>query len=277
MGNEVSASFSCRLCDGSDLSLYFRQGNDGRFRYYKCRRCGLVNLDLSEGLDQSQYTEDVEDPEDDSGRQNRQIDQSFRFLQRQLSGPQRLCDIGTGNGRLLLLAKRAGWDAMGVELSESLAETTSRRLGVEIIGGNFLEWTPRTEHCQAFDLVSLRHVLEHLPDSRLALQKIRALLRPGGHALFEMPNIEGWDKRIKRSLVNAGWHKRTYAQDFIAGHCNEFSRRSFEYLLDATGFRLVRWETYSNKPLGNWLLNLAPIGNKARALVQVADRSERRS
>jgi SAM-dependent methyltransferase len=120
-------------------------------------------------------------------------------------------------------------------------------------------------------------VLEHLPDSRLALQKIRALLRPGGHALFEMPNIEGWDKRIKRSLVNAGWHKRTYAQDFIAGHCNEFSRRSFEYLLDATGFRLVRWETYSNKPLGNWLLNLAPIGNKARALVQVADRSERRS
>jgi kynurenine formamidase len=84
-----------------------------------------------------------------------------------------------------------------------------------------------------------------------------------------MPNIEAWDKRFKRLLENTGWHKRSYPNDFIAGHCNEFCRQSFEYLLSETGFRLIHWETYSSKPLNNWLMTRIPIGNKARALVQV--------
>jgi hypothetical protein len=38
--------------------------------------------------------------------------------------------------------------------------------------------------------------------------------------------------------------------------------------MERTGYRLVRWETYTKKPLLNWLLSHAVIGTKARALAQ---------
>ena len=121
---------------------------------------------------------------------------------------------------------------------------------------------------ERYDLVSLRHVLEHLVDPRLALTRIGARLNSGGYALFEMPNIEALDKKLKRALVNAGWHRRRFPADFLPGHCNEYGRRSFEYLLRETGFELVRWETYSMKAFANFIYTRVPIGNKARALVR---------
>ncbi len=86
--------------------------------------------------------------------------------------------------------------------------------------------------------------------------------------MIEMPNIEALDKRLKRLIVNAGLHRRKFRENFVPGHCNEFCKRSFEYLLGTTGFRLVKWETYSKKPLSNIIVNSVHIGNKARTLVQ---------
>jgi 2-polyprenyl-3-methyl-5-hydroxy-6-metoxy-1,4-benzoquinol methylase len=268
---DAAATFPCRLCDGEDLFLYYAQGNDGRFRYYKCRQCGLVNLDLANGLDQEQYTEQWIDPTDDGRRQHRDIDASFEFLTRYVQGPKRLLDIGCGNGRMLHLARRAGWSVKGIELSPKAAEAVRRTLGVDVVAADFLSVAPTREDLERYDVICLRHVLEHLPDSRLAMQKIRAMLRPDGHVLLEMPNIEGFDKRLKRWINDHGFHRRRFADDFIAGHCNEFCREPFEYLLGLTGFRLIRWETYSKKPLSNFLFNRIHIGNKARALIQRAD------
>lgn len=265
------AAFECRLCFGRRLELYYRQGNDGQFRYFKCADCGLVNLDLSAGLDQTQYTEEWIDPRDDDDRRNHDKDATFEFIRRRMPTPGRLLDIGCGNGRLLHLAKQAGWQVKGIELSTETADRVGQVLGVPVVAANFLEMSPAPEDAGSYDLVCLRHVLEHLPDSRLAMARIRELLRTEGKALFEMPNIEAWDKRFKRWLVGRKLHERRYAADFVPGHCNEFSRRSFEYLARETGFVLLRWETYSKKRLGNLLYNHVPIGNKARALVQRSD------
>lgn len=266
-----SAAFACRLCFGRRLELYYRQGNAGQFKYFKCADCGLVNLDLSAGLDQEQYTDEWIDPTDDGDRRNHDKDMTFEFIRRRLPAPGRLLDIGCGNGRLLHCAKRAGWDVKGIELSAETAARVSNVLDVPVVAAEFPQTTPAQEDLGRYDLVCLRHVLEHLPDSRLAMTRIREMLRPHGKALFEMPNIEAWDKRFKRWLVNRRLHERRYAADFVPGHCNEFSRRSFEFLARETGFVLLRWETYSKKPLGNFVYNRLPVGNKARALVERAD------
>jgi 2-polyprenyl-3-methyl-5-hydroxy-6-metoxy-1,4-benzoquinol methylase len=262
------ANFGCRLCEGRDLALYYTQGNDGRFRYYRCESCGLVNLDLSQGMDQSQCNLEFRDPKDEAAGWDHMLDATFAFIRRHVPDARSLCDIGCGNGRLLYLAAEAGWQVFGLELTEDIAERTADHLGVEITAGDFLAFDPPDRHREAWDVVCLRHVLEHLPDSKLALAKIAALLRPGGHALLEFPNIEALDKKLKRALTNAGLHRRRFANDFMPGHCNEFCRHSFVYLLGQTGFRLERWETYSKKPLANWIYNRLPIGNKARALIR---------
>jgi SAM-dependent methyltransferase len=263
--------FECRLCSSGRLELYYRQGNEGQFRYYRCADCGLVNLDLVAGLDQTQYTDEWVDPTNDRDKQNLDNDQTYDFIRRHVGGPLRLLDLGCGNGRLLHRAKLAGWRAKGVELSVSTAARVREAVGVPVVAADFLEMTIDSEDVEAYDLICLRHVLEHLPDSRLAMRKIRAMLAPSGRVLLEMPNIEAWDKRLKRWMVDRGLHRRRYAPNFVAGHCNEFSRRSFEYLAVETGFRLLRWETYSKKAFSNFVFNRFPIGNKARALIQRED------
>jgi SAM-dependent methyltransferase len=263
-----TAGFPCRLCGGRDLRLYYTLGNEGQCRYYRCERCTLVNYDLAGGLDQTQYTAEWIDPADDSLRKNHDKDQSFRFLQRFVEPPVSFLDIGCGTGRLLYLARRAGWDVKGLELSASMAARVSAALGVPVAVGDFLAMDPDPEDLGRFDAVALRHVLEHLPDGRLAMLRIARLLRPGGVLLLEMPNVESLSKRMNRLLVRTGLHRRRFPADFQAGHCNEYCRSSMDYLARATGFELVRWETYSKKPLANWFLSRVPIGTKARALLR---------
>lgn len=270
--NQEPATFRCRLCGSDALRLYYRQGNDLRFHYYKCDRCGLVNLDLAHGMDQTQFTEEWVDPTDDALEQNHQNDTTFEFIRRHLPTPGAMLDVGCCNGRLLYRARSAGWQVKGNELSAKAAAAIRATLGIDCVAGDFLTMEPADEDRERYDLVCLRHVLEHLPDSRGALTRIRALLKPNGMALFEMPNIEGLDKRLKRWIVRQGFHTRRFPADFMASHCNEFCRSAFEYLAKETGFKLVRWETYSNKGLVNFLYNRIHIGNKARALVQRDDR-----
>lgn len=182
--------------------------------------------------------------------------------------PGRLLDIGCGNGRLLLKAKQAGWQVKGLELSAGMAAFAAERVDCEVRTDDFLNMAISPAEVEAFDVVSLRHVLEHLPDPILAMTKISALLRPGGWFLAEMPNIEGLSKRWVRFSERSGLHKRNFPADFAAGHACEYSHQSFTALLARTGFELGRWETYSKKPLANWLLARWPIGTKARALAR---------
>lgn len=265
------ADFECRLCAGRALELYYQQGAVGQFRYYRCTHCHLVNLDLKAGLDQTQYTDEWVDPTDDTASRNRDNDATYEFIRRTITTPGRLLDLGCGNGRLLYRARKDGWEVKGVELSAETAARVQAGIGVPVVAVNFLEMTPAAEDLSRFDLICLRHVLEHLPDSRLAMNKIRKLLAPGGLVLLEMPNIEGIDTKLKRWMAATGLHRKRYASSYVAGHCNEFSREAFEYLAAATGFQLLRWETYSKKRLVNFIYNRIPIGNKARALVRCVE------
>jgi len=260
------AAFPCRLCGSDGLALYYTLGSDRQFRYYKCPTCALVNYDLAGGLEQGQYTKKFVDPADDRQPRNHDNDQAFYFLARHVPVPGRLLDIGCGNGRLLLMAKRRGWRVKGLELSADMAAWAAERVGCEVLTDDFLKLEPVPEDREAFDVISLRHVLEHLPEPLLAMQKIGALLRPGGLLLVEMPNIEGWSKRWVRFSARHGLHQRRFPPGYAAGHACEYSRQSYAALLARSGFKLMRWETYSKKPLANWLLSRVPVGTKARAL-----------
>ena len=264
----AKADFPCRLCGGEDLYLYYRMGNDGRFRYFKCRNCKLVNYDLSTGLAQERFDEPDKDPMDDHEPWNLDKDRSFRFVSRYVSPPGRMLDIGCGNGRLMYLARKAGWNVKGLERSPVVAKLVRRRLGAAVVVADFLAVEPEAIDAVKFDLITLRHVLERLPDCALAMRKLRGLLAPGGVVLIELPNVESVSKKVERFMTRRGWRRPVYAEDLSIGHANEFCRASFEYLLRKTGFELVRWETYSRKAASNLIYNHMHIGSNARAIIR---------
>lgn len=256
----------CRICEGRDLRLFYTQGSRGEFRFYRCADCKLVSYDLAAGLDQEKYAVTYPDPFDESSKTNLLQGETHSFIRRHFPTPGRLLDIGCGNGRLLHLARLDGWTVKGLEISNFLARCTADRLGIEVLDANFLQYEPPPG--EQHELVVLRHVLEHLPDPIAALTRIHRLLAPGGHALLEFPNIDGFDLQVKRLLDRVGLHRKRYAENYRPGHCNEFCRASFRRLAERTGFELVIWQTYSHRALLSLLYARLPIGNKARALIR---------
>jgi len=256
----------CRLCNGNDLFLYYIQGHKGEYNYYKCRECGLVNLDL-DALNiienQQQFADRFKTPVDYEGEKGAY--DAFRFISKYVPDKGSHLDIGCGNGALLYFSRKHGWRVKGLELSTIFADYIKKTLDIDVEIGDFLQYDgTRAE----FELVSLRHVLEHLPDSVLALTKIRDLLKEKGYAHFEFPNINSLSHYYQRFRDKIPFMRKRYPATFASGHCNQFSRRSFQYLLQKTGFKLVRWETYSFKPFRSYFFNHVHIGTKARAIVQ---------
>lgn len=97
--------------------------------------------------------------------------------------PGRLLDISTGDAHFLQVARDAGFEVTGTEFSEHAADLCRKR-GFDVHVGAF-EGLP--DSCP-FDVITLWHVLEHLPHPGQALLRIGRLLGPGGICVIAVPN-----------------------------------------------------------------------------------------
>ena len=255
----------CRLCGSSNLKLLEKIGPEKQYGYYRCKNCKLVNYDLAGGVDQNKYENDFVDPALSDHSINQHQTESYNFLKKfRKSGS--LLEIGFGNGRILYLAGRDGFEVSGLELSSYLVDSASKNLKIPVMQGDFLSSSPFGD--KQWDIIVLRHVLEHFSDSIKVMQRLNGLLSSEGIVLLEFPNIDSWELVFKRFQRRHNLHKKRYSKTFMPGHCNEFCRSSFELLLQKTGFKLISWTTYSHKPLVNAIYNIFPIGNKVRTLIK---------
>jgi len=257
---------TCKLCGTAGLPLFYTQGDRQQYRFYRCPRCRLVVYDTRTGVNQAKYIVSRVDPAAPT-RQNRGHRQTYAFIQRHARPPAggRLLDLGCGDGTVLWLARRDGWDVRGVELFPEHTKLVRDTLGLDVETSDITSYEGDEG---AWDCVVLTHVLEHLPDPVAGLAKIRRLLKPGGVGVLEFPNIDAFDARLRRLLARLGIHRRRYAPDYVPGHVQEFCRASFLRAAELAGLALERWETYAINPVKYALFRHVPIGNKARVLVR---------
>jgi 2-polyprenyl-3-methyl-5-hydroxy-6-metoxy-1,4-benzoquinol methylase len=155
-----------------------------------------------------------------------------------------ILEIGPGFGNLMsLLQKQAGYqNVRGVDVSPEVVNYCNHsHPGSTDLAADTTKYLH--DHVEAFDLVLMLHVLEHVPkDTTLAfLQAIRSALRPGGKLIVEVPNAA-------HPIVGA----RTLYSDFT--HTVGYSEQSFSYVLRSTGFSQV--EVYGCKIVPKTLLRL---------------------
>lgn len=127
----------------------------------------------------------------------------------------RLLDIGCSNGNLLksFHGLRPGWKLSGSELFDNWRETVSALPGVERFYSG-----PKPAFEGTFDVISLSHVLEHVPDPIPFLKEISGYLSPGGRILLASPDL--WQN--PSDLI-------------IADHCTHFDEHSLSYVAKAAG------------------------------------------
>lgn len=155
----------------------------------KCRGCGLVFLDSAEHISAGYYDEIY--TQKNRGEQpwqhylNRcRVDDERRA--RELEGlvlNKRYLDVGCGGGGVLLELQDRCARAAGVEPQRRWRQLLSER-GFEIFE------SAADAPAQAFDYVSLFHVLEHVADPVPFLETVAARLAPGGRMLVEVPNAD---------------------------------------------------------------------------------------
>ena len=119
----------------------------------------------------------------------------FQLISSWIPEGSRVLDLGCGGGQLLAAARARGAIPCGVDVAAH-ALAARRRRGIEVATSLDALGDRR------FDGVAMSHVLEHVPDVRATLARVRALLVPGGWLCLEVPNVASLRARLSSPLLS---------------------------------------------------------------------------
>lgn len=125
-------------------------------------------------------------------------------------GSGSLLDIGAGTGDFLVAAKKNDWKVAGMEPNLS-ARKLALKKGLELksditVFDNF-----------QYDVVTLWHVLEHVPNLEEMINDLSRLVKPGGVLIIAVPNYKSYD---------AKYYGRFWAAYDVPRHIWHFSQKS---------------------------------------------------
>lgn len=150
--------------------------------------------------------------------------QKLKQIERFCPDKGRLLDIGAGTGDFIIAAQKRNWQAQGSEPNEkALAKARQKGLILE------RDTTEFEDHF--FQVVTLWHVLEHLPDYQKQIEELLRLIAPGGLAVVAVPNF---------TCHSAGYYKEHWAAFDVPRHLWHFSKASLIPLFEKQGFKLIK-------------------------------------
>ncbi|GAA4109559.1 class I SAM-dependent methyltransferase [Aquimarina addita] len=133
-----------------------------------------------------------------------------------------LLDIGAGTGDFLIEAKKSNWNIEGVEPSQQARQLANIK-GIELVS----DTTQYTS--SSFDIITMWHVLEHVPDLRNQIKELKRLLKPNGYVLIAVPNFKSYD---------ATYYKSFWAAYDVPRHLWHFSKKSIQKLFEVESILL---------------------------------------
>jgi len=230
---------ACDLCGGTGLEVLSDQAN-----IVQCHSCGYRFVSPRPSQDEigrSYSAPDFYDGwiADETGRLKMWTKRLA--LVRRVGHGARVLDIGAGIGTFLALGHaRFGWDVVGTEVSKSAVQLARERFDLELQLGlvENMNLPPAS-----FDLVTLWHVLEHVPYPSQTLRLCHSLLKPGGWLAIGVPNdsdARAWLVAAKARL--AGRRPPPRYEPLHPGgevHLSQFDGRVLVKALTSRGFKII--------------------------------------
>jgi 2-polyprenyl-3-methyl-5-hydroxy-6-metoxy-1,4-benzoquinol methylase len=112
------------------------------------------------------------------------------YLQEQKPGS--LLDVGCGDGAFLNRMRHRGWTVNGVDFDPGAIRGAKVKYGLDLRLGD-LHSASFADN--AFDAVTMSHVIEHVPDPQALFQEAHRILRPGGRLVLTTPNPSSYGHR----------------------------------------------------------------------------------
>lgn len=135
----------------------------------------------------------------------------------------KILDFGAGTGEFLNKMKSLDWKVEGVEPNKN-ARNLAILKGVDLKSG--LSKLTNSE----FDIISLWHVLEHLPDLNNKIKEFYELLGENGILIIAVPNHNSYD---------AQYYKENWAAWDVPRHLWHFSRNGLKEKFLKFGLELI--------------------------------------
>jgi 2-polyprenyl-3-methyl-5-hydroxy-6-metoxy-1,4-benzoquinol methylase len=164
------------------------------------------------------------------------LKRKLKLINSLLLEEKKLLDVGCGTGDFLHVAKQGDWIVSGIEPNEkarSIANTKTSNSVFKV--DHLLKLEP-----DSFDVITLWHVLEHLPKLKEHISIFKSILKPTGTLVIAVPNHKSYD---------AKYYKEFWAAFDAPRHLWHFSQRSISSLVEKEKMKVVKtlpmkWDSY---------------------------------
>lgn len=227
--------FNCPSCDAEVRTVRYRYMQDDKESWiYRCAHCSLM-------FARPIFIHDISHRQMDSVDDAELFNNSFLkklhehlIIKREIRHVRKifsrkefsLLDIGCGTGWTSSVWKKEGAQVTGLEPSAVRGKIAEERYGLRIIS-SYIEELVNTEH---FDVIVMRHVLEHLENPLSVLSKVKHHLHKKGLLVIVVPNIDC----IGRFIFGTRWAW------VLPWHCNFFNPGALSFLLERAGFETIK-------------------------------------
>lgn len=242
---------TCPWCDSPDIKHantihdYFLTGEE--FSLFSCKSCGLVFTNPRpklENLGRYYQSDKYYSHTSHQGgiipfiyRKVKEINLRTKFKQVTTgSDIEKVLDIGCGTGDFLGVCKKEGLEIYGIE-PDSKARTLAKDiLKVEILHPDQIVKIPD----ESFDLITMWHVLEHVPDLKMQISELSRLIRKGGKVVIALPVYESYDAEV---------YKEKWAAWDVPRHLYHFNKDVISKMMLANDFKPgniypMKWDSF---------------------------------
>ena len=139
----------------------------------------------------------------------------------------KLLDIGAGTGDFIQVAQQNGWNVTGIEPDDQARTIANTKTNNVVYN---LEKLDQLE-TQVYDVITLWHVLEHLPNLEAHIELLKKLLKPNGTLIVAVPNFKSYD---------ANYYKEFWAAYDVPRHLWHFSKNAINSLFDKYDMGVIK-------------------------------------
>ncbi|HUH28989.1 class I SAM-dependent methyltransferase [Gelidibacter sp.] len=155
------------------------------------------------------------------------LKRKIRLINSVSKNTKSLLDVGCGTGDFLQVALESGWAITGIEPNEQARAIANQKTNQSVFDSEQLfNLKP-----QSFDVITLWHVLEHLPELEAHFSLFNKLLKPNGVLIIAVPNFKSYDAQL---------YKEFWAAYDVPRHLWHFSQESIKRLANGVEMKLIK-------------------------------------
>lgn len=143
------------------------------------------------------------------------------------SESKKLLDVGCGTGDFLQTASENNWTVSGIEPNKQARKFANEKTNDSVFE---IEQLLKYEE-SSFDVITLWHVLEHLPNLENHLKVFKKLLKSNGTLIIAVPNYKSYD---------AKYYKQFWAAYDVPRHLWHFNKTSISKLVSKQHMKVIK-------------------------------------